>query len=536
MKIHITNQYGFAKEKRISDIQEVYARAGRKLGYYEIGIFVCDLSSEKDSELSSRLDGMIASVERDDAVIVQLPTGNGHDFELSLLKKILAYSGKKPLLLWLSREYYTKYHGEYENWVGGEKIPCLSLKMSELYYQKYLIDIITENIVLEEKNVEDNAEEAIHICFGLHDKTGNYSLWVGAAMQSVIEHTNAYIIFHILHDDTLTEKNKCKINKVANDVGDDVIFHNFDADIFEQINYDMGRYTIGAMFRIMLPDLLSNIRKVIYLDADVFVNRDIKELWDINIDNYCLAAVQDSPTIAGIGIPYPVIHGSVKKEEYFNTGVLYLNLENIRQNGNLKEMVINFLKENPEAWLPDQDALNVIFAGKTLLIDCDWNYFSTDIVKTNSTTAERKIYHFAADILTPYRDGGVDELYYKTILRTPWRDEGEMKVEVGMNRLKDRLKQQDKLIDNLLDDNKKIIFVGKSNASNYLMSKFNAYNYKYDCLDSVDNNQFKQDNVFFIVSANMVGDDMVEKLIREKENSVTISERMVAANNGGFAI
>lgn len=87
MKIHITNQYGFAKEKRISDIQEVYARAGRKLGYYEIGIFICDLSSEKDSELSSRLDGMIASVERDDAVIVQLPTGNGHDFELSLLKK-----------------------------------------------------------------------------------------------------------------------------------------------------------------------------------------------------------------------------------------------------------------------------------------------------------------------------------------------------------------------------------------------------------------------------------------------------------------
>lgn len=30
---------------------------------------------------------------------------------------------------------------------------------------------------------------AIHICFGIHDKDGNYSVWAGATMQSIVENT-----------------------------------------------------------------------------------------------------------------------------------------------------------------------------------------------------------------------------------------------------------------------------------------------------------------------------------------------------------
>lgn len=37
--------------------------------------------------------------------------------------------------------------------------------------------------------------------------------------------------------------------------------------------------------------------------------------------------------------------------------------------------VRSYLNDNPRTWLPDQDALNAIFSGKTLLIDEKWNYF-----------------------------------------------------------------------------------------------------------------------------------------------------------------
>ena len=47
------------------------------------------------------------------------------------------------------------------------------------------------------------------------------------------------------------------------------------------------------MFRCSLPELLPNLNRIIYLDADLFVNRDIKELWDVDICEYCLAGVAD---------------------------------------------------------------------------------------------------------------------------------------------------------------------------------------------------------------------------------------------------
>lgn len=107
----------------------------------------------------------------------------------------------------------------------------------------------------------------------------------------------------------------------------------------------------------------------------MFVNTDIEELWNINIDNYCLAAAPDCSTIRNWGTPYAVAAGQTSRDRYFNAGVLYMNLDNIRKNGSLFQQVMDYLSDNPRTWLPDQDALNAIFSGKTLLIDEKWNYF-----------------------------------------------------------------------------------------------------------------------------------------------------------------
>ena len=444
MKIHITNQYGFISEKNISERQKKYSKAGQELGFYEMGIFIYDSSSENDNELSSRLDGIIAAVENDDVVIVQLPTGNGADFEKKLFDKIASYSGRKPLLLWHDMNYYTRLHDQYSVYASGEEIADLRMNVMDLYHKKVILDFLAENVNMEDNNETTYKTKAIHICFGLHDKNGDYSVWVGTTMQSVIERTDAYLVFHILHDDTLTDSNRNKLRKVAEESGNKVVFHKFDALIFDETGMEMGRFTVGTMFRVMLPEILPDLDKIIYLDADLLVNRDIEELWNINIDNYCLAAVPDSPTINGIGVPYAVAKNQVKKEEYFNAGVLCLNLRNIRMNCNLHKAVIDYLKENPDSWLPDQDALNAIFAGKTLLLEGGWNYFSTDAARLGEIEAEEKIYHFAADILCPYREKEIDKLYYQTILRTPWRETGEKILERGLKLLNDIITQQEK--------------------------------------------------------------------------------------------
>lgn len=155
-------------------------------------------------------------------------------------------------------------------------------------------------------------DNAIHICLGIHDKDGNYSVWAGTTMQSIVENTKAPIVFHILHDDTLNEINKNKLSFIADNSGNDIEFHHFNSDVFGTFADSMNRFAIGTMFRIMLPDIMPDLKKIIYLDSDLFVNTDIEELWNLNIDNYCLAAAQDCSTIRNWGTPYAVAAGQTK--------------------------------------------------------------------------------------------------------------------------------------------------------------------------------------------------------------------------------
>ena len=103
MKGHITNIYESASE--IEQRQHEFAAAGQKLGFHELGIQVYQTETDTRNELSARLDGVIAAVEPGDLIIVQLPTGNGIDFEKILIDKLLAYSKQRVLILWHDEEY-----------------------------------------------------------------------------------------------------------------------------------------------------------------------------------------------------------------------------------------------------------------------------------------------------------------------------------------------------------------------------------------------------------------------------------------------
>ena len=53
----------------------------------------------------------------------------------------------------------------------------------------------------------------IDICYGLYDRNGRYSKFVGTSMVSIFENTSEKITIHILHDNTLTEDNLSYLNE-----------------------------------------------------------------------------------------------------------------------------------------------------------------------------------------------------------------------------------------------------------------------------------------------------------------------------------
>lgn len=575
MNVHITNIYGFIHDQDLRKKQNQFADAAHALGFKEMGIFNFDVSTDTENELSKRIDGIISSLQFNDLVFVQLPTGNGEHYDNLLINKIKAYNTKVCILLHQTIEYeyilntvdlimptsnevhaYLKEHN-YSNVFYKKNINyefsmisnSSNILSSDFYIKKYLIDAQEQ---LEESVLNEQDEDIIHIGFGLHDKTGHYSVWVGTVMQSILEHTDSRICFHILHDETLSIDNKYKLEKVARSGSSIIEFHKIDENDFSVVKNQMSRFTIGTMFRCSLPELLPNLNRIIYLDADLFVNRDIKELWDVDICEYCLAGVVDE----GVAVHnYPRIlnkYPEIKKESYFNSGVLYMNLKKIREFGNLKKLVVDFLVENPEAGLPDQDALNVIFHNKVLYLDGSWNQFVFMHRKDNVEKLDKAIFHYAADLLMLYSHSQIDLEYFKTICRTPWANyEMNHQFERCFGRMNDRVYQYQNMLQLLSNPDVKHIFYGEENKM--LKTLYNrihlkdgdyrvlehAKNMESDILPCKDLSVLKDEKSPIIIFVNWESDDCsaiqnLEELGFKNGKDFFVVERFFSFFDGGF--
>lgn len=114
----------------------------------------------------------------------------------------------------------------------------------------------------------------------------------------------------------------------------------------------LNQYTPFAFLRLF-SDKVELPEKVIYLDTDIMLNGNIKELFDVDISNYELGVVLDR---------YGHIFISPK---YFNSGVLLMNMKNIKES-NLLENVRNMCFSKKMAF-PDQSALNKLCKRKLYL-------------------------------------------------------------------------------------------------------------------------------------------------------------------------
>ena len=126
--------------------------------------------------------------------------------------------------------------------------------------------------------------------------------------------------------------------------------------------------------RTLLPHLL-NVPRVIYLDSDVLVFRDLSQLFDVELaPRKVLAAVldsetpslaDDSSTIAdGMGLP--------AEGPYFNCGVMLMNLDELRKQ-HFFERAVEFLNRKSAYLFWDQSAINFLLYGQIDELPEYWN-------------------------------------------------------------------------------------------------------------------------------------------------------------------
>lgn len=136
----------------------------------------------------------------------------------------------------------------------------------------------------------------------------------------------------------------------------------------------------SAMYRLLLPQLLPHLDKIIYIDCDTIIAKDLCELDSIDIGDNLLGAVREF-SIAETIKQKPELFTHIKQygidklvasARYFNSGVLIMNLKEFRRQ-NITHRALHLFETGPGFWCCDQDTLNIICANKVTYIPFRFN-------------------------------------------------------------------------------------------------------------------------------------------------------------------
>jgi lipopolysaccharide biosynthesis glycosyltransferase len=132
------------------------------------------------------------------------------------------------------------------------------------------------------------------------------------------------------------------------------------------------QFTHATYARLLAPELLGrNVGRLVYLDSDVLVRRDLSPLFDIDLDGAPFGAVRDF-TITTTEHEASGIRRPVLRRPYFNAGLLVIDVARWRDT-DVGTRALAYAAEGSEPlpWL-EQDALNAV-AERWFDLDYMWN-------------------------------------------------------------------------------------------------------------------------------------------------------------------
>lgn len=188
-------------------------------------------------------------------------------------------------------------------------------------------------------------------------------------------------------------------------------FVEFNGNALSHQFYDDGRarFPRAAMARLFLPKLLPRVRKIIWLDSDIIVAGDLRELWRTPMVGRLIGAVRDV-NIAAVEKQYPDefahypeygLRAMVDKCEYVNSGVLVMNLREMRVFGWTEQCMQRVRRETRNIWYFDQDVINSVCRGRIEYVSIRFNRMAK-MGPGNYIAAYQQAGLGRADLITDY--------------------------------------------------------------------------------------------------------------------------------------
>ncbi len=177
---------------------------------------------------------------------------------------------------------------------------------------------------------------------------------------------NGNVRLHVLYVD-LSDNAQTVIKRLEG-VGDGNIveFIRVDGKLLDRIKVATGRWRQETFFRYYITEIMPELDRVLWLDADTLVRKSVAELYNIDFDQRSFAGVYDNSSRPQerLGLSF-----------YVNAGILMINAEKLKKTGKMNEYWQLVASDDYKGELPDQDALNIVFKDDIKEIGAIYNTF-----------------------------------------------------------------------------------------------------------------------------------------------------------------
>ena len=264
-----------------------------------------------------------------------------------------------------------------------------------------------------------NTSKEIPIFYSVDD---NYIPCLAVALESLVAHTSDNNHYRIIVLNTgISDENISKIMKYEKD-NVKISFEDISSKLFrlkKELELRIrDYYTNTIYYRLFIASIFPQFDKAIYLDADMLILDDVAKIYDVDMGDNLLIAVRDEVVASDEVLRrYSLYQIGVDYDYYFNSGMLVMNLREMRASKIEEKFIYMLTKYNLSTICPDQDYLNVLCKGRVIYLNENWDKMSDfgskideDEISILHYNMFRKPWH--------YRDANYSDLFWKWAKKT----------------------------------------------------------------------------------------------------------------------
>jgi lipopolysaccharide biosynthesis glycosyltransferase len=263
---------------------------------------------------------------------------------------------------------------------------------------------------------------------------------------------------HLLAAADVTPELAGRLSAWVDEMGGQLTMHRV-ADDDPRLGGVTHTFSLATWFRLLLPQALPELDRVLYIDSDTIVMDSLDPLLRLELAGNCVAAVTVPPITLEWMERHSAALGLPSTDDYWNAGVMVMDLRALRAGGWMERLiayarahhdhtraaevdensprdVFRYTMRHPERLLfPDQDVLNAVLNGHRLRLHPRWNLqtlFRRSDVRTPELTEQRVAEAWANPAIRHFEGPGHSKpwhpdaepedsaLYWAHRNQTPW--------------------------------------------------------------------------------------------------------------------